>query len=97
MINDNNEIKAKALYKYLKKNSCLQQYVNNRVSFLEHCNDFSKVQRYKTSGNVLELIKSSGCSINGSFVWHSTKEGDKFWRNLDRDFPYFFIYLVKVF
>ena len=74
-------LQAKYLYKFLKKNKCLPQFVKN--IYLRHPDD-DKVNNFKKLGDtklLLQLFKRYGSSINQSFLWVETNEGYDFWAN----------------
>lgn len=79
-------LQAKYLYKFLKKNKCLPQFVEN--IYLRHPDD-DKVNNFKKLGDaklLLQLFKRYGSSIRESFLWAKTNEGHYFWANKDDNF-----------
>ena len=86
MMIERDTLRAKYLYKFLKKNKCLPQFVEN--VYLRHPND-DKVNNFKKLGDaklLLQLFKRYGSSIGESFLWVKTNEGHDFWANLDNKF-----------
>ena len=77
------EREAKLLYKFLKKHRCLKEYVDN---VLEQKGYHNYVDTYKHDHNVIALIIAAGVSIDWSFTWSDTPQGQKFWEKLDREF-----------
>ena len=80
-------LRRKYLYKFLKKNGLLAEYVKNIEE--QHPNTPQlKVFRMKgTRESLLCLIRSSRFdSISNAFVWRGTRQGHKFWRKLDDKF-----------
>ena len=76
------EREAKFLYKFLKKHRCLKEYVDN-VLEQNRCN---YVDTYKHDLDIIALIIAAGVSIDWSFTWSDTPQGQKFWEKLDREF-----------
>lgn len=80
-------LKRKYLYKFLKKNGLLAEYVKNIEE--QHPNTPAlKVFRMKgTRESLLRLIRCSRFdSISNGFTWINTRQGDKFWCKLDGKF-----------
>lgn len=86
MMIEKDTLRAKYLYKFLKKNKCLPQFVEN--AYLRHPDD-DKVNNFKKLGDaklLLQLFKRYGSSIGESFLWVKTNEGHDFWENKDDKF-----------
>jgi hypothetical protein len=82
-----NKLKRKYLYKFLKKNGLLAEYVKN----IEEQHPYTpqlKVFRMKgTRESLLRLIRSSRFdSISNGFTWMGTRQGHKFWCELEDKF-----------
>lgn len=80
--NDAYGITARLMYKFLKKNNCLQKYVEN---VLEQCpsNYHPITNRYIKTKDILQLIKDNKCSIDYSFTWGRTPQGHEYWNQLN--------------
>jgi len=80
------EIKSKLLYKFLKKNRCIRQYIEN---VLEQKKTISYPWWYERHHNIFRLIQActmNQCDINHSFFWESTPQGHSYWSKLERIF-----------
>ena len=79
-------LKAKFLYKFLKKHRCVRQYVEN---ILEQKGRWCHTSEYLENHDIIKLIEecsSQECNINFSFLWARTKQGHSYWSKLDRIF-----------
>ena len=77
------EREAKLLYKFLKQHRCLKEYVDNVLEQKGCCN---YVDTYKHDHNIIALLIAARASIDWSFTWSDTPQGQKFWEKLDREF-----------
>ena len=75
--------KAKFLYKFLKKHRCLKEYVENTVDFRK--NMYSINDSELDTRDVLKFLRKYG-HLSSAFCWDSTKQGQKFWEKLDREY-----------
>ena len=79
-------LKAKFLYKFLKKHRCVRQYIEN---VLEQRGRLWYTSEYLENHDIIKLIEecsSEECDINYSFSWAITKQGHSYWSKLDRIF-----------
>lgn len=86
MMIEKDTLRAKYLYKFLKKHRCLPQFMENL--YLRHQND-DNVNNFKKLGDtklILPIFQDYGSNISNSFAWAKTNEGYDFWSNLDSKF-----------
>lgn len=81
-------VRAKLLYKYLKKNLCLREYERNVVN--QHINS-AVIEEYFKTNDILQLIRDFNHSIDNSFLWAKTPQGHDFWEKLEYNFERYFI------
>ena len=73
--------KAKLLYKFLKKNCCLQKYLKNVEQ-----QGSPAYEKYKKHKDIIQLLIDGHCCLGALIVWVSTEEGDEFWSNMESKF-----------
>jgi hypothetical protein len=78
-------LKAKLLYKFLKKHNALQRYCVNVLNYRRGETPFQGIEK-----DVLTMIEYSDCNIGSSFLWDSTKEGHEYWEDLNLQFIAYF-------
>ena len=86
MMIEKDTLRAKYLYKFLKKHRCLPQFMENL--YLRHQND-DNVNNFKKLGDtklILPIFQYYGGTISNPFAWAKTNEGYDFWSNLDKKF-----------
>lgn len=79
-------LKAKFLYKFLKKHRCIRQYIEN---VLEQRGRLWYNSEYLENHDIIKLIEECSfqkCNINYSFYWAVTKQGRIYWSKLERIF-----------
>ena len=74
---------AKLLYKFLKKKCMLIPYINN---VMEQNKGNDDVKKFYEKSDILGIINFCNSSIYWAFVWKDTKEGFRFWYDLDNEF-----------
>lgn len=76
-------LQARILYKYLKRNNCIADFVTNVLEY-EHGmnNPKAKNLREFNKSNILNMLADIG-SICRAFSWVGTPQGDAYWRRLD--------------
>lgn len=85
--------KSKALYKFLKRHTCLREFVENIET--KHP-DYEEVIKYKKLGDtnsLLLLFEKFSSSIDYAFVWRHTPQGHDYWDKLDKGFHIFWLKL----
>lgn len=66
-------LQVKHFYKFLKRNRCLKQFIENIVN--EH--------PYYKNKPILTILEKY-CSVGIGFIWIHTKEGSTFWNEIDK-------------
>lgn len=76
------ELNARLLYKFLKKNHCLQIFGYNYSAFR------GKIQLtedgYVSKKNILQSFTRYSTVCDG-FCWKNTPQGHKYWENLNKE------------
>ena len=80
---ENEFLDAKKLYKFLKKKRALKAYIDN---VMERHGDDDDVKKFYEKSDILGIINFCNSSIYWAFVWKDTKEGFRFWHDLDNEF-----------
>ena len=86
-------LKAKTLYKFLKKHTCLREFVENIETKYP---DYKEVIKYKKLGDtnsLLLLFEKFSSSIKSAFVWRHTPQGHDYWDKLDEGFRIYWLML----
>ena len=70
---------------FLKMKKVYREYLHNAISYKRPCfnhNSFNEIM-------LDDIIRFNGRNlINRAFVWRYTKEGDSFWRQLDKEWRF---------
>ena len=74
--------KAKKFYKFLKANGCLQSYITNVINYNKFNNS---TKEYLEKNNIIGFLKEYD-NIQSAFLWDRTKEGHKFWENINHKY-----------
>jgi hypothetical protein len=79
-------LQARILYKYLKRNNCIADFVTNVLEY-EHGMDNPRVKNLRefNKSNILNVLANIG-TICQAFSWAGTHQGDVYWRRLDDEF-----------
>lgn len=86
-------LKAKTLYKFLKKHTCLREFVENIETKFP---DYKEVIKYKKLGDtnsLLLLFEKLNSSIDFAFIWRNTPQGHGYWDKLNKDFHIYWLML----
>jgi hypothetical protein len=66
-------LRTRYLYKFLKKNNCLREFVIN----------VKKAHPERKYWDVLRILERSGC-IGIGFLWSESEEGHEYWEELNK-------------
>ena len=69
-------------YKFLKANGCLQSYITNVINYNKFNNS---TKEYLEKNNIIGFLKEYD-NIQSAFLWDRTKEGHKFWENINHKY-----------
>lgn len=83
-------VKGRLLYKFLKKNRCLYQYI---YEIVKSPHSITKMPNKQNLINFLNVYSD----ISSAFSWVSTKNGFLYWENLNYKFcVYYNLYINKL-
>lgn len=75
----------KLFVRFLKMKKVYREYIHNVTSYRMDC------LRHKSFNEIMldDIIRFNGRNlINNAFVWRDTKEGESFWRQLDKEWRF---------
>lgn len=85
--------KGRLLYKFLKENRCLYQYIYEIFESLDY---YTRNKRKLNKYNLINFLNVHS-DISRAFSWVSTKNGFLYWENLNYKFcVYYNLYINKL-
>lgn len=67
-------LEGNLLYKFLKRECCLREYIDNIIAFSNKTTDIENIE-------VIDFLKINN-SISSAFVWQNTKQGHGYWEKI---------------
>ena len=88
-------LKSKILYKFLKKHTCLREFVENIETKYPYYEEVIKYKKLGDTNSLLLLFEKLNSSIDYAFIWRYTPQGHDYWEKLNKDFKIFWLKLKR--